>query len=152
MVFLVQYRLGSLGGIMQDKMKKLLEQIGMSNQYLETASVEKIVVYDKTKKGFYVHQRHFDLNDIRLLAECVYACKSITETKAKRLVNVVCDFVSEEQARKIRHNAFLTDRVKTDNQSVLNNIAAINEAMKQADDANAAMMSKMTGGMGGFPF
>lgn len=31
-------------------------------------------------------------------------------------------------------------------------IAATNEAMKQADDANAAMMSKMTGGMGGFPF
>ena len=33
---------------MQDKMKKLLEQIGMSEHYLETASVEKIVVYDKT--------------------------------------------------------------------------------------------------------
>lgn len=31
-------------------------------------------------------------------------------------------------------------------------IAATNEAMKQADEANAAMMSKMTGGMGGFPF
>ena len=31
-------------------------------------------------------------------------------------------------------------------------IAATNEAMKQADDVNAAMMSKMTGGMGGFPF
>ena len=31
-------------------------------------------------------------------------------------------------------------------------IAATNEAMKQADDANAAIMSKMTGGMGGFPF
>ena len=33
---------------MQDKMKKLLEQIGMSNQYFESARVEKIVVYDKT--------------------------------------------------------------------------------------------------------
>ena len=32
-------------------------------------------------------------------------------------------------------------------------IAATNEAMRQADEANAAMMSKMTGGMGGgFPF
>jgi len=29
-------------------MKKLLEQIGMSNQYFESARVEKIVVYDKT--------------------------------------------------------------------------------------------------------
>ena len=31
-------------------------------------------------------------------------------------------------------------------------MAATNEAMKQADEANAAMMSKMTGGMGRFPF
>ncbi len=31
-------------------------------------------------------------------------------------------------------------------------LAAINEAMKQADDANGAMMNKMTGGLGGFPF
>lgn len=89
----------------------------------------KLVVYDKTKKGFYVHQRHFDLNDIRLLAECVYSAKFIAEGQAKRLVDVVCDFVSENQAEKIRHNAFLTDRVKTNNKSVLNNISIINEAM-----------------------
>ena len=32
-------------------------------------------------------------------------------------------------------------------------VAATNEAMRQVDDANAAMMNKMTGGMGGgFPF
>ena len=31
-------------------------------------------------------------------------------------------------------------------------VAATNEAMKQAEEANAARMSKMTGGMGGFPF
>jgi DNA-binding YbaB/EbfC family protein len=32
-------------------------------------------------------------------------------------------------------------------------VAAFNEAMKQADEANEAMMGKMTGGLGGgFPF
>ena len=31
-------------------------------------------------------------------------------------------------------------------------MAAINEAMKQAEDASNAMMNKMTGGMAGFPF
>ena len=31
-------------------------------------------------------------------------------------------------------------------------VAAMNEAIKQADDASNAAMSKMTGGMGGFPF
>lgn len=31
-------------------------------------------------------------------------------------------------------------------------VAAANEALKQADEANEAMMGKMTGGLGGFPF
>ena len=31
-------------------------------------------------------------------------------------------------------------------------IAATNEALKQAEDANAELMGRMTGGMGGFPF
>ncbi len=29
-------------------------------------------------------------------------------------------------------------------------VAAVNEAMKQADEASSALMSKMTGGLGGF--
>jgi len=92
---------------------------------------EKIVVYDPHRKGFYVRQRHFDLNDIRLLAECVYSAKFVTEGQAKRLVDVVCDFVSEHQAERIKHNTFLLDRVKTNNRSVLNNIAIINDAMSR---------------------
>ena len=31
-------------------------------------------------------------------------------------------------------------------------VAATNEALKQAEDASAQLMGKMTGGMGGFPF
>ena len=31
-------------------------------------------------------------------------------------------------------------------------VAAMNEAMKQADEASGALMNKMTGGLGGFPF
>lgn len=46
------------------------------------------------------------------------------------------------------------DAVDPDDVEMLEDLimAAINEAMKQADEASDAMMSKMTGGMGGFPF
>jgi len=104
----------------------------------------KTILYDKNKKGFYVRQRKFDVSDMRLLAECVYAAKFIAEGQAKRLVDVVCDFVSEEQAQRIRHNAFLTDRVKTDNRSVMNNIATINDAMSRHLDGEAHMPEKIT--------
>ena len=91
----------------------------------------KLVVYDPHRKGFYIRQQLFDLNDIRLLAECIYSAKFVTEGQAKRLVDVVCEFVSEHQAERIRHNAFLTDRVKTNNKHVLNSIAVINDAMSR---------------------
>lgn len=46
------------------------------------------------------------------------------------------------------------DAVDPDDVEMLEDLimAAINEAMKQAEDASNEMMSKMTGGMGGFPF
>ena len=92
----------------------------------------KLIRYDKSRKGFYVQDsaRQFDFNDIRLIAECVYSAKFIAEGQAKRLVeNVICDFVSTHQAAKIKHEALLTDRVRTNNRAVLNNLSVINEAM-----------------------
>ena len=104
----------------------------------------KTVVYDPHRKGFYVRQRHFDLNDIRLLAECVYSAKFVTEGQAKRLVDVVCDFVSEHQAERIKHNVFLTDRVKTSNKGVMNNIATINDAMSRRLDGKSHKPEKIS--------
>ena len=104
----------------------------------------KLVVYDKKKKGFYGRQRKYDLNDIRLLAECVYSSKFISQGQADRLADVVCEFVSEHQADKIRHNAFLTDRVKTNNRQVLANIATINEAMSRKIDGEPHTPEKIT--------
>lgn len=102
-----------------------------AEELLEENENEKLVVYDKSKKGFYVRQRKYDLNDIRLLAECVYSAKFLAEGQAKRLAEVVCEFVSEAQAETIRHDALLTDRVKTNNKSVISNISTINEAMSK---------------------
>ena len=104
----------------------------------------KTILYDKNKKGFYVRQRKFEVDDMRLLAECVYSAKFIAEKQAKRLVDVICDFVSEEQAKKIKHNAFLVDRVKTDNAGVLNNIAAINAAMSRHLEGELHTPEKIT--------
>ncbi len=104
----------------------------------------KTILYDKNKKGFYVRQRKFEVADMRLLAECVYAAKFIAEGQAKRLVDVICEFVSEEQASKTQHNASLTDRVKTDNRSVMNNIATINDAMSRHLDGQPHTPEKIS--------
>lgn len=105
----------------------------------------KLVKYDKSRKGFYVQSsvRQFDLNDMRLLAECVYSAKFIAESKANALVNVVCGFVSNHQAEKIKHNAFLTDRVKTNNKAVLYSLSTINDAMSTRLDGKSHKPEKI---------
>ena len=107
----------------------------------------KLVKYDKSRKGFYVQNnvRQFDLNDIRLLAECVYSAKFIAEGQAKRLVaHVICDFVSMHQSEKIKHDALLVDRVKTNNRAVINNISVINDAMKTKLDGKSHIPEKIS--------
>lgn len=105
----------------------------------------KLVKYDKSRKGFFVQSavRHFDLNDMRLLAECVYSAKFIAESRANTLIDVVCDFVSDHQAEKIRHNAFLTDRVKTNNKAVLYSLSTINDAMSTRLDGKSHKPEKI---------
>ena len=105
---------------------------------------DKLVAYDQSKKGFFIQRRRYDLNDIRLLAECVYSAKFLAEGQAKRLAEIVCEFVSEHQAEKIRHDALLTDRVKTNNREVINSISTINEAMSKELDGQKHIPEKIS--------
>ena len=90
---------------------------------------ERTIIYDAHRKGFYVRQRQYDAIDIRFLAESVYTARFIDKKTAKRLIDVVGNLVSEHEKDKITHDVFITDRVKTDNTSVFNNINTITSAM-----------------------
>ena len=105
---------------------------------------EKFIVYDKNRKGFYVRRRFYDLYDIRLLAECVYSAKFLEANQAERLADIVCAHVSEKQAKTIRHNAFLTDRVKTNNADVINNITTIIEAISRKIEGKKHIPEKIS--------
>ena len=91
------------------------------------------IVYDKKRKGFYIQQekRKFDLNDIRLLAQCVYSARFLTQGQSDRLAKGITEFVSEHQKNQIKSDAFLADRIRTSNKSVINNISTINSAMRK---------------------
>ena len=100
---------------------------------LEEDESLKTIVFDTKSRGYYVRQRRYDVDDIHLLAECVYSAKFLSESQAKHLAEVVCGFVSEAQAEEIKHDALLTDRVKTNNNRVITNVSRINEAMRKDD-------------------
>lgn len=91
----------------------------------------KLIVYDKSKKGFYASRRNYDVNDIKLLAECVYSAKFLDKSQSQFLIDIICKLVNERQAETIKHDVFLTDRLRTNNAEVINNIAVIDEAVSK---------------------
>lgn len=105
--------------------------IQKAEELLAEDEAEKTICYDSRRKGFYVQHRHYDFNDIRLLAESVYSAKFLSAGQAERLAGVVCDLVSEPQAETIRHDALLTDRVKTYNKKTLYSLNTINRALSR---------------------
>lgn len=81
--------------------------------------------------GYRLLSREFELDDLKILAECVYAAKFISEKRSKDLIDVLCEFCSENQAKKIKRDIYLCDRIKTSESRTLRTINTIREAMEQ---------------------
>lgn len=105
---------------------------------------EKLVVYDSRRKGFYVRQRHYEPIEIRLMAECVYSAKFLSQKQANKLVDVLCELISEYQAKTIRHDFYLADRTRTNNKNVINNISVIDAAMSKTLDGKKHTPEKIS--------
>ena len=105
---------------------------------------ERTIRYDKKRKGFYVANREYTPHQIRLLAECVYSAKFLTVKEADELFQVLTNFVSIDQASSIRHDALLTDRVKTNNKNMVGFIGTINEAMATTLDGEPHTPQKIS--------
>lgn len=105
---------------------------------------EKFIVYDKHLKGFRVVRRKYELSDIRLMAECIYASRYISQSEAERLVDIIKGFVSDEQAKEIRTDALVTARQRTLNKSTLRNVSTIYDAMSKMIDGDKHTPEKIS--------
>ena len=57
-------------------------------------------------KGYRLLSREFELDDLKILAECVYAAKFISEERSKDLIDVLCDFCSENLAKRFKREIY----------------------------------------------
>ncbi len=95
---------------------------------------EKTIIYDPSLKRFYTQHRKYENIEIRLLAECVYAAKFVSQGTAERLVDVLCDLVNEDEAEKMRHEVDVVGRVRTTNTKTIYSINTIIDAMSRELD------------------
>ena len=108
---------------------------------------EEAFITSGGKNGKYYMSRRprkIEVDDIRLLAECVYNARFITSKDAERLISIVCGLVSQWDASEVKHDAFVVDRIKTNNKSVLNNVMTINYAMRRGTHDDPHEPEKVT--------
>ena len=88
--------------------------------------------------------RQFDFEDLMLLAQCVYATKFISKSKAEELVQTLGKFCSTYESDKLEAEVFLCDRVKAEENNILTTIDYINYAMATKDEGKPKTPTKIT--------
>lgn len=120
--------------------------IGEAEEALEEYPEEAFIISGGKNGKYHLTRRPNDLtvDDVRLLVECVYNARFITEKDAERLIPIVTGMVSQWDAADLEHDAFVVDRIKTNNKSVMGNIMTIDAAMKRGSVAEPHEPEKIT--------
>ncbi len=81
------------------------------------------------KGGVYLGQREFELAELKLLVDAVQASRFITGKKSDALIGKLGGLTSRHQAKALRRQVFVGDRVKSMNESVYYSVDAIHTAI-----------------------
>lgn len=96
-----------------------LQEYGMD---IESVAVGK-------SKGYYLASRTFEIAELKMLVDSVQAAKFLSPKKTERLIKKLATLSSREEATLLRRQLYVSDRGKTDNESVFYNIDAIHGAI-----------------------
>lgn len=81
--------------------------------------------------NYYVASRDFELPELKLLVDSVQASKFITHKKSMELISKIEKLTSNENAKKLQRQVFITNRVKTLNEQIYYNVDKIHDAIAE---------------------
>lgn len=89
------------------------------------------IEYDGSgERGYKITKRPCKYSDLQLLVECIHSARFISKTQEQRLLNMLTEFCSRNQAKALINDTYLVDRAKTNNSNILSYIGTINAAIK----------------------
>ncbi len=81
------------------------------------------------KYGYRLLEHQFELAELKLLVDAVLASRFVTAKKSGTLIDKLCSCASKYEAKQLKRELYVTERVKTVNESVFYNVDAIYEAI-----------------------
>lgn len=90
------------------------------------------IIYQKeSPSGYYVGERFFELPELKLLVDVVQASKFITHKKSTELIKKIESLASKFDAKHLQRQVFVTNRIKTMNESIYYNVDMIHSAISE---------------------
>lgn len=91
------------------------------------------IVNYKTRKngGYRLLGRSFELPELKLLVDAVQASRFITLKKSRELISKLSSLTNEMDARQLKRQVYVSDRIKTENESIYYNVDYIHRAIQE---------------------
>ncbi|MEG2118279.1 MAG: WYL domain-containing protein [Clostridia bacterium] len=83
---------------------------------------------DKTTE-YYVADRTFEMPELKLLVDAVQSSRFITHKKSSELIHKIEGFASKYEARQLQRQVYVTNRIKTMNESIYYTVDYIHNAI-----------------------
>lgn len=85
--------------------------------------------FNENGRGYYLRSRNFEEHEVRILMDCVLACRSVTHKKTKELISKLEKLNSKYITEKLKEQLYIDNRSKSLNQHIFYSIDSINRAI-----------------------
>ncbi|MDP4120750.1 MAG: WYL domain-containing protein [Bacillota bacterium] len=131
-------------GITLSELKKALLFYGIQAERkslyddIESLRLYGIDVEFRKSKSFeyYIANRAFELPELKLLVDAVQSSKFITHKKSNELIKKLENLASVHQAQLLQRQVFVSNRIKTMNESIYYNVDKIHTALNENKKIN----------------
>ena len=98
---------------------------------LETLAQAGMDILSKRGKtyGYYVASRNFELAELKLLVDAIQSSRFLTHKKSSALIHKLEGLTSVYEAKSLNRQVYVTNRVKTMNESIYYNVDEIHRAI-----------------------
>ncbi|MTK13047.1 MAG: WYL domain-containing protein [Clostridiaceae bacterium] len=85
--------------------------------------------FNENGRGYYLRSRNFEEHEVRILMDCILACRSVTHKKTKELISKLEKLNSRYVTDKLKEQLYIDNRSKSLNQHIFYSIDSINRAI-----------------------
>ena len=108
-------------------------QITPATLYNDLRAIESMakikIEYDQSKKGYYIKNPKFQPHELRMIVDSVQASQFITQKEAEKITAKVVSLTDIHTASKLKRQAYVANRIRSMNESVVKDTDRIFEAI-----------------------